>query len=416
MASWRDELRDASFRGVPFLVQVASGEGGRQSVLHRVPGSEKAPFVEDLGFAGGDHSIEALVMGDDYMAKAKKLRQALDQGGQGPLIHPTLGARTVALTPGQKYSWHEDLVKEGRICRFTIPFTDTAANILPSSKPDTAAKVQAAADNSEVFAKAALAKKFTVAGKAQWVATAAKTKMQELNDALMDAKKAFPAIPTAVTQFVAQAQDVSASVAALIRSPLDLANSVTDLVAKVALLPQQPRDSLAMLGLLFGFGDDDAQPATGSSSRKQANANGTALNQLTQISAVAEACRVMSTLDLTGSAKGDTAASGFTSAQDIAGVRQQLLDQFDKQLQAADDDDLFNAIQDLRDATLDHLDLSSAQLPNLITYTPLVTVPAVVLAYRLYLDPTRDQEIVDRNGVPHPGFLVGGSELKVLDG
>ncbi len=416
MASWRDGLREASFRGVPFLVQTASGEGGRQSVLHRIPGSEKAPFVEDLGFAGGDHNIEGFVLGDDYMAQAVKLRQALDQPGAGSLIHPTLGQRTVALTPGQRYTWREDLVREGRMCRFTMPFTDTAANILPSSTPDTAQKVQDAATGMQVFAKAALAKKFTVAGKAQWVATAAKTKMQELNDALMDARKAFPAIPTAVTQFVAQAQDVSSSVASLIRAPLDLADSITNLVGLAALLPQQPRDSLAMLGLLFGFGDDDSAPDTGSASRAQANANAKAVNQLTQVSALAEAARVMSTLDLTGSAKGDTAPSGFTSADDIAGVRDDLLEQFDKQLQAADDDDLFAAIQDLRDATLEHLDLTSAQLPQLVTFTPPATLPAVVLAYRLYLDPTRDQEIVDRNRVAHPGFLVGGAELEVLDG
>jgi prophage DNA circulation protein len=46
---------------------------------------------------------------------------------------------------------------------------------------------------------------------------------------------------------------------------------------------------------------------------------------------------------------------------------------------------------------------------------PYVVVPAVVLAYDLYGDPDRDQEIVDRNPTAHhPGFLPTAAPLEVL--
>jgi len=41
-------------------------------------------------------------------------------------------------------------------------------------------------------------------------------------------------------------------------------------------------------------------------------------------------------------------------------------------------------------------------------------MPAIVLAYRLYGDAERADEIVARNRVRHPGFVPGGQPLEVL--
>jgi prophage DNA circulation protein len=41
-------------------------------------------------------------------------------------------------------------------------------------------------------------------------------------------------------------------------------------------------------------------------------------------------------------------------------------------------------------------------------------MPALVIAHRLYQDPARDQEIVDRNHVPNPLRVTGGAPLSVL--
>ena len=43
-----------------------------------------------------------------------------------------------------------------------------------------------------------------------------------------------------------------------------------------------------------------------------------------------------------------------------------------------------------------------------------LAIPALVLAHRLYDDPSWDADIVARNDVVHPGFVPGGVDLQVL--
>ncbi|MFX9939048.1 DNA circularization N-terminal domain-containing protein, partial [Acinetobacter baumannii] len=65
--TWRDQLRPASFRGVPFHVTQATGTFGRRSVTHEYPFRD-LPYVEDLGRRARTLRIEALLLGEDYMA------------------------------------------------------------------------------------------------------------------------------------------------------------------------------------------------------------------------------------------------------------------------------------------------------------------------------------------------------------
>ena len=48
------------------------------------------------------------------------------------------------------------------------------------------------------------------------------------------------------------------------------------------------------------------------------------------------------------------------------------------------------------------------------SYTPQATLPALVIAHRLYGDATRADEVCVRNNVRHPGALRGGMALEVL--
>ena len=84
-------LRPASFRGVPFVVDVAAGEGGRRIVTHEFPLRDQ-PYTEDLGRAAQRHRIRAFVIGDDYQDKRDALLAACqDKNTAGTLVHPFLG-------------------------------------------------------------------------------------------------------------------------------------------------------------------------------------------------------------------------------------------------------------------------------------------------------------------------------------
>ena len=83
-------------------------------------------------------------------------------------------------------------------------------------------------------------------------------------------------------------------------------------------------------------------------------------------------------------------------------------------LSTATSDDLYTAMSDLRAALDARLASLAASLPSIQIYTPPASMPALLVAFSLYGDPARDLEIVGRNGVSDPNFLLGGEPLEVL--
>jgi prophage DNA circulation protein len=100
-----------------------------------------------------------------------------------------------------------------------------------------------------------------------------------------------------------------------------------------------------------------------------------------------------------------------------------LLDNLDGLMEAVEpvsgepiSDDVYQVLAGLRSAVAQDLRTRGARLPDLTTYTTPATLPALVVAHRIYGDATRADEITDRNQISHPGFVPGGEELEVLNG
>ncbi len=91
------QLIPGSFRGIPFLMTHSSITGGRKTVIHEFPNSDRR-YVEDLGLLNETIEIDAQVASDFYFAQRDAIKAALDQPGYGTLIHPFYGTRNVAIT------------------------------------------------------------------------------------------------------------------------------------------------------------------------------------------------------------------------------------------------------------------------------------------------------------------------------
>jgi prophage DNA circulation protein len=72
------------------------------------------------------------------------------------------------------------------------------------------------------------------------------------------------------------------------------------------------------------------------------------------------------------------------------------------------EDNTFTALRSLRAAVVQDLQERAAGLPGTITVTIPSSLPAPVLALRLYQDPTRAAELVTESDAPHPAFLPPG--------
>lgn len=153
---WREQLRPAGFRGAAFEVAAHSADAaGRRVQVHEYPGRDR-PYPEDLGRKTAEFTVEAYVVGPDYMAARDRLIAACTAAGPGLLEHPYLGRLNVVCT-GCRLIERAD---EGGIARLTLSFVEAGENRFPSATNDAAAAVDRHADAALRATEARLAETF----------------------------------------------------------------------------------------------------------------------------------------------------------------------------------------------------------------------------------------------------------------
>jgi len=119
LSPWKKGLRNASFRGVRFETRDRELESGRRIALHEYP-KRDTPFPEDMGKATREFSVDAYVIGDDYMSRRDRLVKACERVGPGTYTdHWGVSQRVVCRKIELKETSHE-----GRMCRFQLRFIE----------------------------------------------------------------------------------------------------------------------------------------------------------------------------------------------------------------------------------------------------------------------------------------------------
>ena len=375
-----------SFRGAEFLVRIDDHEFGRRAQVHVYPKRDTA-FVEDMGREAGAFQVEAFVSGDNYMADRDRLIAAINKPGPGPLVHPYYGALTVSVVrPRVRHS-----SRAGGQAEFTFTCIPSGALTVPTEVTDTAASVATQAEVARSASLADFVRRFAVDNLPDWAFTELEAELHRTLGGL-----------------TAAMGDVVGAIAAEIRAPFNMGSEILGTFDRVRTILTEPRDALRLYERMFDAGGDSpAVPATTQTREQQAQATD-ALQRLVRETAVIEAARA-------------AAETAFAAADDALATRDRLLTAFDARLAAADPltqepiaADLFDALRDLRAAMIADLHNRGAQLPRLTRHVPRATLPARVLAYQLYGDADRADEIVTRNNIRHPGFVPGGKALEVL--
>ena len=445
--SWRDQLQDGSFRGVPFQITDASSLFGRRIQLTEYPLRDE-PSSEDEGRRARRFVVECVVIGSDYRTLRDNLITAFETKGAGTLVHPYYGTRSVVLDGPVEV---RESSREGGCARFRIPFAESGENLEPSATTDTQAQVlsQASAVNSQL--SQSFASQFSLANMPQWVTDAATGDLGGLTGMLSNLRDSIPGIPSSITDFNAALHSFSSDLTSLISSPFDLGASIVSLVVGLGTIAAQPLDALGLYSSMFDYGSDAKPIAATTPARAQQSANSAALFGLVQGVAVSQAAAMaattpaqtqtttqlqlptdassaptptsMPTPTSVATSTSSTASTtpipvqittnGFDTTDNAVSVRTQISDKIDDLVLVADDD-LYPMLQDLRATLIVDIDTRITALPTQIIFTPSVTLPALVIAYRLYGDSTRDTEVVARNNLPYPGFVVGGQPLELL--
>lgn len=375
--SWRDDLVPASYRNVLFEAIELGGKEGRRLIVDEHPEIDDI-VTDDLGAKAKTFRLRCFVSGDDYLDQRDALLGALRRPGVGDLVHPWRGRLRVRVADVE-YT-HD---AGGGFCTIDVDFVEAGAErTLPILAVDEPATAAAAA----VTATAATVVRIDAAGVAVM---------------------ALPLYRPLVlgTLFVSELSDLSA-----ILGPLSSGVTLLDVLdlGQQAATGENIAVALALaddVGRLLAYARRRSPyvlvTSGASPSETAAEAGRAELWLGLRVLCLTRAC------DL---AAGATYLSADDAEQALGLVAGELADA----LLDVVDTDMYLSLIELRTATTDALVGAAERLPRLRTQALSVPLPALVVAYDLYGSDElteREAEVVQLNGVGHPGFVVGPLEV-----
>ena len=386
--AWRDELRTASFRGVRFHVEQGTIVAGRRLARHEYP-QRDMPYLEDMGRKAREYKVEAYVIGADYMVARDDLLAAIEKSGPGQLVHPWHGTLNVTVSDCQL----TESTQHGGFAKFALTFIEAGRQLEPTTATDTegllnAQHLQCDADFSTDFAQL-----FSVDGLPEFA-------VQDALDSV-NALLELPAMALGELGWI-MSNPLSALTALLpqnllasLGNPLALASSILSLVRNVE----------GVIGL-FDFSLPVSTPAYFTPTRQTVNNNRIAIAGLVQQAATAR--RIV---DLAKATPGTLDDARVARSEIVLRADAILLNETTGQ-RAAD------SILQLRTDAVTHFARIQPSLPRLVNLLPQAVRPALVLAHDFYgdswLDAGREDELLGRNRVRHPGFVPAGRALELV--
>ncbi len=389
--SWREKLGEGSFRGKPFHVTSVTYSGGRRGPLEEYP-QRDLPYKEDMGRKGRTFPLEAFVIGDDYFAAREALIAALEEPGPGELVHPYYGKRRVAVETFRVSESND----EGGIARFSIEFVETPVKpSQPTAVVDPISKVRA----SGVAAKASVGAEFlSQYNSSNTLKTSTAGVLESASEAMGSALAKVATGVQTLASVKRQINDFGSNAAALVNSPSVLLSSLLEIFETLGTVVSGIDPIGALLAAYF-FTPGTRPPAT-TTTRAREQANFDAVHRVIQRVIAVHTATVA--IELT-----------FPNYEAAVQSRTAITDVLDEQAEVASDD-TFPALHQLRADLTKAVPGTSGDLPRLLRVTPGFTVPSLVLAHSLYGNLNFEQDLVDRNNLKHPGFVVGAGELEIL--
>jgi prophage DNA circulation protein len=394
MRDWTATLYPASYMGVPFWVERDTREGGRRVAIHEFPHND-VPFNEDMGDGPRVYRVTGYIVGDAADADSDALETALSTQGPGTLVLPDLGPiQARAQRPWSRSRSRDELGK----VTFELSFVREGAATVTAS-PAHLAQLGFDAAGALGAAIAARASTVAVAGQPNWINAATVAALDEIPAALESIRTGSTTQTTGSAAVGLANVQATAAIPAAVDGVGGLDPSIiTTLTANAvalaaAMTPQTAMGAFALAVAAFPA-PTLAQPAlTASAGLLQSNA--------------ATLAQVARLILITGYVNALLTAT-YASRPDAVTARDQLNALLDNELAAAVGEEsvgLIDAIANLRGTATAYLSALAISLKPIVIVSTARALPSIVLAWRLYGDPTRAAELVSQNDVKHPSFM-----------
>lgn len=413
--TWKDELRPASFRGVSFKVDSTDSTHGRRQAVHE-HAQRDVPQTEDLGRKAREFTVDGLIVDKNYFSTRDALIKACETPGPGILVHPYRGEITVVC---RGLSVREG-ASEGGMCRLSMTFLEAGEASFPTSNIDSVNAISASANIVTTEVQTGFVEKFVTTGFPAFVRDAAAAQLKSIADFMASPGISLAGEIEAASDFYYSVRELANDATDLVLSPVKLAQRLIGTVTSIrsgfgsyasfsSILSSLSGPSSGGSGansyrVLSKLADQTKAPYTGltnTPSRQQQATNYEAMNELVRQVVIGEMSK-------------EAVVTDFPSLQDAVAARVEITDLIDEEVETTQNDVSYLALGALQTEVVRGIPQPGQTLPELISITPRVTVPALLVAYQVYGDASRADEIVQRNKPRHPGFLMGGVPLEVL--
>lgn len=389
--SWKDRLRPASFRGIGFGIRETSRSGGHRAGVHEYPFRD-TPYVEELGRRARVFNVDAYIVGDDYAERALRLVDRLEDGG-GILVHPTIG-RIPAVCTNYEQS---ETNAEGRMARFRLEFVEQGQDLQPFQSVSAERQADAAGDSMDAQGGADFEGDAETEGVSNSVREALSIKLRELGQTIARLN-VFGGVAANVAATEDAVTNLINNASTLATSPANLVQAVDVALSSMRASASNAANALEAYEVLFTI-TPEVVAGTGSQTQAQ-NRNSQAVVDLIGQGALTGAVRSAARVD-------------YASLDDALEVVARLLVQIDV-LEATASDPMIFELGAVRGALVGAVPPPDEDLPRLRTLELLKSRPALVVAYELYRDATRDVELSARNLIRNPLRIEGLTSLSVL--
>lgn len=403
-------LLPCMYRGLELHVADTSTEAGRRVLEYLFPGVDAAAY-DDFGVLPSVITIEALIVSDDYKARAVAFQAAFERPGPGLFIHPWLGPMQVIMEEPAQISFS---VRELRVVRISATFKrmPSALSGIASFAGDLATAIGSASSAASILATvvgtrvisgaraAAVTRSSRIVTSAAAAVTPSSGSARIIPQIIAALASGSPASPSAFMSWISSAGELieaiheDAAVAPAASAPVDVKPT-----------PQ----SLMTVGIDLGTA--------------LANAGMNAPSDIDRSLLLAASTRFVS------SAASQSAYATYSSRREALAFRTRMttaLDILIEQLEAfgttmfqAETTNLSRAARNLNVAIVMDINEVIGRLPDVLTFRPERNIDAWAIALHVAGDtPSRMEsvylDIVARNGPRHPAYIEPGA-VELLD-
>lgn len=439
-----DDLQPASFRGAAFFVANDKEDYGRRNIVHEYPMRDD-PYIEDIGQKVTKYSINGYLAGDDWMAQKAALVAACTQRGPAILILPTESPVLVACNslsvsrskdecgfygvtmefviatnfgaPAAAVGAVESLIGAAinaavapltsyfdlnYIAQNTLPYvSDNQIGRLTQLSSDVIATVEGSPSNSDTLSANVVQ---AAIGVFQNAAAYAEPDPQ--------GSVTLASQPIAAATIGVVANDLGTTV--ISTSGVTVANGSSAIVPMINYMiggignSMSPDDAITALMPFAQWSVNEPgrimvlppnNPAVAAQSSTVI-----APSELADAQNAALFCGMVRSFALMKLAQAISAKT-FLTRQDAIQARANVVELFNEQAQEFSEDLIVNVIMQARDLCVQAISQKMTTIVPILTINAPLSMPSLYWAARLYDDPSRAEELSDRNDVENPAFM-----------